>query len=95
MAKIYRDVYLRTGLPRFSGKELLYYTGRIVNNADKNGALSSFDRDLDIYLGCNCDAPRYRALVRKNDGPSQPQQKKVKSNKRDISYGKRKCRSCG
>lgn len=90
--KVYRNVYIKTNLPRFSGRELIYYTGRIVNNADTNGVLQKeFDRSQDLYLGCDCDAPRYSALIKKNEGIQIKEN--IHQKKSLISYG-RKCKHC-
>lgn len=88
--KIYRNVYLKSHLPRFTGREIIYYYGKVVTNADSNSRLrTEFDRSQDIYLGCDCDAPKYSAIIKKN------KEEKTKNNqKREIqSYGK-KCKIC-
>ena len=88
--KVYRNVYIKANFPRLSGKEVIYYTGKIVNNADINGIVQrEFDRSKDIYLGCDCDAPKYSAFIKKNENS-----KIQETNKRVIlSYG-RECKNC-
>lgn len=63
MSRIYRDVYLKKGLPRFRGNMPLYYTGRLhCNTAPED--LKAFDRSQDIYLGCDCDRDKWSQVIR-------------------------------
>lgn len=63
MPKIYRDVYLKKGLPRFRGRTPLYYTGRLHANSTPED-LKAFDRLQDIYLGCDCDRDKWSQVIR-------------------------------
>lgn len=62
MTDIYRNIYVKKNMPKFSGHSVLYYSGRIVFDAD--GVLPDYDRSRDIYLGCDCDASKYSALIK-------------------------------
>ena len=84
----YRNIYLKSKLPKFRGKELLYYTDEVILNAETNPKLrSSYDRTKDIYLNCDCDAAKYAAIMKAK--PS------VKANNtmNTITHGKR-CKRC-
>lgn len=85
--KIYRNVYLKSNLPRFSGRTPLYYYNKVVTNADKNGMLKEFDRNEDIYIGCDCDTPKYSALIKKTNYLN------LENKKRELNYGK-DCKVC-
>jgi hypothetical protein len=84
--KVYRDVYIKSSLPKFKGSDFLYYTGKIVNNGELK--LTGFDRNLDIYLGCDCDARKYKAIMK----VSGKQNTTIKNNV--ITNGKKKCNKC-
>lgn len=62
--KVYRNIYVKYGLPKLIGKELLYFTDRVIFNPDVEQMNINFDRNQDIYLGCDCDAKKYASFVK-------------------------------
>lgn len=64
MSRVYRNVFIMSGMPKFRGKEILRYSGRLYTNGENLINRYGFDRDKDIYLGCRCDADRYQSVLK-------------------------------
>ena len=64
MSRVYRNVFIRSGMPKFRGKEILRYSGRLYTNGENLMNRQGFDREMDIFLGCRCDADRYQSILK-------------------------------
>jgi hypothetical protein len=62
--KVYRNIYLIGEMPKFTGDQIIYYSGRIIRNARNSGALKEYDRSQDYYFGCNCLANTIKAMIK-------------------------------
>lgn len=63
--KVYRDIYFIGNIPKFTGKNILYYSGKLVKNAGNlKNYKKDFDRSKDYYFSCNCLANTFLAIVK-------------------------------
>ena len=59
----YRDVYIRKDKIPYqwlTGKNILYYTGRIYTNV--KGIPAGYDGDKDYYFTCDCEYPKWKEI---------------------------------
>lgn len=67
VTKTYRNIYIKEGIvPKFSGKNLVYYTNKVVYNASESLVKAEYDRSKDGYISCGCDFKNIQALIKKN-----------------------------
>ena len=64
--KIYRNIYLK-GYKKFpyqklTGRNDLYYTGELICGV--TGLPPGFDKNQDYFIGCDCEFPKIRRLVK-------------------------------
>lgn len=65
LIKFYRDIYFIGNIPKFTGKNILYYSGKLVKNAGNlKNYKKDFDRSKDYYFSCNCLANTFSAIVK-------------------------------
>ena len=59
----YRDVYIKYDkfpYHRLIGKNILYYTGKIITNV--SGIPDTYDKKKDYYFNCDCDYPIWKEI---------------------------------
>lgn len=64
--KIYRDIYVKDynkfPYQKLSGRKTLLYSGKIICGI--KDLPSSFDKNKDLYINCDCDFPNWKNLKR-------------------------------
>ena len=64
--KIYRNIYVknyqRFPTQKLTGRMDLYYTGDVVCGVKR--LPDGFDKEKDKFIGCDCEFPKWRKLVK-------------------------------
>lgn len=64
--KIYRNIYVkkyqRFPTQKLTGSNDLYYSGEVICGVI--GLPEEFDKNKDLFIGCECDFPKWRQLVK-------------------------------
>lgn len=63
--RVYRDIYVK-GYKKFptqklTGRNDLLYTGKVICGVTETP--TGYDKDVDLYINCDCDFPKWRKLV--------------------------------